>query len=156
MERFSIMEAIELAIRTEKLGFTYYRDLSTKFKDNKELHSLFTKLAERELAHEQTFTDLKQKIGDSEPEAWQEVSEYMRAYVESAFFLGREQSFAHMQNVTDVMAAAGLAIGFEKETLLFFYSIREAVEEKDIVDAIIQEEKNHILWLANFKKSIGG
>lgn len=152
MERFSIREALEMAIRTERLGFTYYNELAEKFKNNKPIHELFTKLAEREVAHEHKFIDLKKLVGDAEPDNWEEVSEYMRAYVEGAFFLGREQAFSHMQSVTDVFAAVGFAIGFEKETLLFFYNIREVVEEKEIVDEIIQEEKNHITWLTRFKK----
>ncbi|KJR43907.1 rubrerythrin [Candidatus Magnetoovum chiemensis] len=78
----------------------------------------------------------------------------MRAYVESAFFLGKEKSFAHMQSIEDVNAAVGLAIGFEKETLLYFYAMRDAVSEKEIVDEIIAEEKNHILWLTRFKDAL--
>ena len=42
-------------------------------------------------------------------------------------------------------------MGFEKETLLYFYEIRNIIKEKDIVDEIINEEKSHIMWLSRFK-----
>jgi hypothetical protein len=44
-------------------------------------------------------------------------------------------------------------MGFEKETLLHFYSLRDAVKEKDMVDEVINEERSHIMWLAKFKES---
>jgi rubrerythrin len=45
------------------------------------------------------------------------------------------------------------AIGFEKETLLYFYGLLGSVKEKEIVEEIINEEKSHIKWLTAFKES---
>lgn len=151
MDTFSIAEVVEMAIRTEKLGHSYYTELAAKFKDKRDAWELFTKLAEQEAIHEERFKYLKGTLGEVEATQWEEVSEYMRAYVESAFFLGRDKAFAHMQNITEPNAAVGLAIGFEKETLLFFYGMRDFVKEKEIVDEIIKEEKSHIVWLNRFK-----
>jgi rubrerythrin len=43
-----------------------------------------------------------------------------------------------------------LAIAFEKETLLFFYSVRDLVSapNRALVDKIVAEEKKHIRRLA--------
>ncbi|MCG6551935.1 MAG: hypothetical protein L7F77_06380 [Candidatus Magnetominusculus sp. LBB02] len=152
MERFSIREVIEMAVRTEVLGNSYYSELATKFKGgNREVYELFTKLAEAERNHIAAFSALRDKVTEEEPEHWQDISEYMRAFVESAFFLGKDKAMLHMQNVADPVNAVGLAIGFEKETLLYFYSIRDAVKEKHIVNEIIEEEKHHIVWLSKYK-----
>ncbi|KWT92929.1 ferritin family protein [Candidatus Magnetominusculus xianensis] len=152
MTTFSIREVIEMAVRTEVLGNSYYNELATKFKGgNREVYELFTKLADAEKNHIIAFTALKEKVSEAEPENWQEVSEYMRAFVESAFFLGKDKAMLHMQNVADPLNAVGLAIGFEKETLLYFYTIRDAVKEKHIVEEIIEEEKHHIVWLSKYK-----
>jgi rubrerythrin len=150
MESFSVQEVIELAIRTERLGGEYYRDLSERFKDNNEFYELFSKLAEREVDHERTFTKLKESVGQAEYEGWADVSEYMRAYVQSAFFLGRDKALPHMQNIQNINAAVRLALSFERETLLYFYGLRDGVKEKEIVDEIIKEERGHIFWLSRY------
>ena len=73
--------------------------------------------------------------------------------MESEFFLGRLGSLPSMENVKSVKEAVDFALGFEKETLLYFYWIRDAVKEKEVVEEIINEERSHIMWLNNFKDS---
>ncbi len=154
MERFSIGEIIEQAVQTERLGYQFYTTMAEKFKkDSEDMNKLFTTLAEKELKHEKTFSDLREIIGDTESEGWEEVSEYMRAIVESEFFLGKNKSLPSMENVKNIEEAVNFAINFEKETLLYFYGLKDAVKEKEIVDEIINEEKSHIRWLITFKGS---
>jgi rubrerythrin len=141
-----------MAVRTEMLGNSYYAELAGKFKNDKEFNELFMRLAEAEKSHIVVFTALREKLGHAEPEGWEEVSEYMRAYVESAFFLGKDKAMLHMRNTTEPMGAVLLAMGFEKETLLFFHTLRDAVTEKNILDEVIAEEKKHILWLSKLKE----
>lgn len=151
MERFSIREVVEQAVRTERLGYEFYTTIAKRFEKNDALKRLFETLASKELIHEKMFLELKEMMGGQEPEAWADVSEYMRAIVESEFFLGREKSLPSLDHVKTVEDAVRFAIGFEKETLLYFYGLRDAVQEKDVVDEIINEEKSHIMWLAKFK-----
>ncbi|MCX8026703.1 MAG: ferritin family protein [Thermodesulfovibrionales bacterium] len=150
-ERFSIREVIEQAIQTEKLGYQFYTTMSERFKKDVELNKLFMTLAEKEIQHEKTFTELLQSTGDSQEEGWDEVSLYLRAIVESEFFLGKEKSLPSMQHIKDINDAVKYAISFEKETLLYFYGIRDSVKEKEVIDEIINEEKSHIRWLVAFK-----
>ncbi len=154
MNSYSIREVIEMAIRTERLGFEYYTELAQRFKEEKEFYDLFSFLAQNELVHERKFSKLIEETEGEELEGWHEVSEYLRAYVESAFFLGKDKSLVHMLSAQNVIAAIGLAIGFEKETLLYFYTLRDGIEKKDIVDKIIKEEKDHIKRLAQYKGRI--
>jgi rubrerythrin len=150
MDEFNAKEVVEMAIRTERLGAEYYRELAERFRDNKDFYELFSKLGEREIEHEKSFTKLKDSIGTEEYDGWADVSEYMRAYVQSAFFIGRDKALPHMSNIQNVNAAVRLALSFERETLLYFYGLRDGVEDKVIVDAIIQEEKGHIFWLSRY------
>jgi rubrerythrin len=154
MQEFSLREVVEMAVRTEKLGHAYYTEFSEKFKNDKDVHELFVNLADKEVTHEVRFGMLRDSIGTEEPEGWAEVSEYMRAFVESAFFLGKDRAMSHMQNMRDAQAAVTLAIMFEKETLLYFYGMRDAVTGKDrgVVDEIINEEKQHIVQLSHMKE----
>ncbi|MCX7792845.1 MAG: ferritin family protein [Thermodesulfovibrionales bacterium] len=150
---FTVHEVIEQAVQTEKLGYDFYTQMSQRFKDQEELRKLFDILAEKELRHEKTFRELLEITGDSEPEGWEDISAYMRAIVESEFFLGKNKSLPSMANIKTVEDAVKFAIGFEKETLLYFHGIRDAVKEKEIVDEIINEEKSHIMWLTRFRDS---
>jgi len=152
MEKFSIREVVGQAVQTEKLGYQFYTTMAEKFrKENEDLHKLFTTLAKKELNHEKTFSELLGLLGDNEPEGWEDISQYMRAVVESEFFLGKNKSLPSMENIKTANDAVDFAIGFEKETLLYFHGIKDAVKEKEIVEDIINEEKAHIKWLVCFK-----
>ncbi len=152
MAEYSIREVLEMAVQTEKVGSAFYGEMAGKFRDDKDLSELFARLAEREKVHEAVFEGLKEGVRDERPEGWEQVSEYLRAVVESAFFIGRDKATTHMQNIDNYQAALGFALAFEKETLLFFYGMRDAVAEKDRLDEVIEEEKSHISWLSNLKK----
>ena len=155
MNNYNISEIIEMAIRTERLGFQFYTSIAEKFKKDAALVDLFTKLASKEKVHEKTFTELQDLVAKSgtEPVEWGEVSNYMRAFVESQFFLGKGKSLPSMDHLTSVKEAVQFALGFEKETLLYFMELRKIVKEKEMVDEIINEEKSHIMWLAAFKNA---
>ena len=158
MGKYSIDEIMEMAIQTEKLGFKFYSTIAEKFKKDEGLVRLFTTLADKEKVHEKTFTDLKvsvEKSGiDVEPVQWEEVSNYMRAFVESEFFLGNNKSLPSMDHLRTVQDAVKFALGFEKETLLYFWELRSIVKEKEVVDEVINEEKSHIMWLDAFKRGL--
>jgi rubrerythrin len=155
MNKYNITEVLEMAVQTEKLGFQFYTSMADNFKNDAELVKLFTTLASKERNHEKTFSDLKNLVAKSGPEPveWQEVSNYMRAFVESEFFLGKGKSLPSMDHLKTAKDAVKFALGFEKETLLYFMELRKIVKEKEIVDEVINEEKSHIMWLAAFKNA---
>jgi len=156
MNQYSIDEIMEMAIQTEKLGYQFYTGMSDKFKKDDGLVKLFTMLASKEKVHEKTFTNLKDMVAKhgTEPVQWDEVTNYMRAFVESEFFLGRGKSLPTMDHLKTVQDAVKFALGFEKETLLYFIELRAIVKEKEVVDGVINEEKSHIRWLDSFRKSL--
>lgn len=156
MNKYSIDEVMEMAIQTEKLGFQFYTGMAEKFKKDGGLVKLFTTLANKEKTHERTFTNLKDTVArhGAEPVLWDEVSNYMRAFVESEFFLGKGKSLPTMDHIKTVRDAVQFALGFEKETLLYFMELRSVVKEKQVVDEVISEEKSHIQWLAAFRAGL--
>ncbi len=153
MEKYSVREAIEQAVQTEKLGYDFYTTVAEKFRHHDGLHKLFSTLASKELKHEKTFRDLLGIIKDEEPVNWEEAEPYLRAIVESEFFLGKNKSLPSMERVKTVEDAVDFALGFEKEALLYFYWVKDAVKEKEVVEEIINEEKSHIMWLSRFRDS---
>lgn len=157
MNKYSIDEVLEMAVQTETLGYQFYTGMADKFKKDGGLVKLFTTLATKEKSHEKTFTGLKDLVAKkgTEPVQWEEVSNYMRAFVESEFFLGRAKALPSMDHVKTVMDAVKFALGFEKETLLYFMELRSIVKEKEIMDEVINEEKSHIMWLDAFRRGLG-
>jgi rubrerythrin len=153
MEKFAIREVIEQAVQTEKLGYQFYTTTAEKFDKDKDLQKLFATLAAKERLHEKRFRELLEIIKDEEPQGWEDAELYLRAIVESEFFLGKNKLLPSMEHVKTVEDAVNFALGFEKETLLYFYGIRDAVKEKEVVEEIINEERSHIMWLHRFKGS---
>ena len=156
MNKYSIDEVLEMAIQTEKLGFQFYTSMAEKFKKDAGLVKLFNTLASKEIVHEKIFTNLKDSVDQqgTEPVEWEEVSSYMRAYVESEFFLGKGKSLPNMDHLKTPQDAVKFAMGFEKETLLYFMELRAIVKEKEVVDEIINEERSHIMWLDSFRRGL--
>lgn len=156
MTVFSVKEVLEMAIQTEKLGTEFYTNMAGKFGDNEEFKKLFVMLAEKEREHEKVFYSIMEKMGSSNqmPDNWDEAAKYLRAIVESEFFLGEDKvlpNFDHLQTVEDVV---NYAITFEKVTLLYYHELRDVVKDKNAVNALINEEKGHIVWLSDYKKKL--
>lgn len=153
MITFSVREVVEQAVQTEKLGNEFYTKMAKKFEDHNELKKLFELLAAHELKHGTSFSAMKDKIGEEEPAEWNEVTPYLSAIVDSEFFLGKDKCLPSLEHVKTALEAIEFSLCFERETLLYYYSLRETLKEKDIIDAIIKEEKSHIVWLNNLRKN---
>ncbi|MEJ2314844.1 MAG: ferritin family protein [Nitrospirota bacterium] len=151
MAKFSTREAIEMAVQTERLGYQFYNEMAEKFKDHEGLSDLFRRLALKEKSHEAVFTRLRDQAAGQDVEQPDEVAHYMRAMVESEFFIGKEKSLPSMDKVKTLGDAVDYAMGFEKETLLFFVGLRSMLADGDSLDAVINEERSHIAWLSEFK-----
>jgi rubrerythrin len=154
MEQYSIREVIEQAVQTEKLGYEFYTAMASKFEDESRLKELFDALASKESEHEKTFIGLKGKIENETLENWDEASQYLRAIVESEFFLGKNKSLPSFDHLTSADEAVRFAIGFEKETILYFLGLKGSLKDKSILEQIIEEEKSHIRWLSDLKKTL--
>ncbi len=154
MEKYSVHEIIEQAVQTERLGYAFYTGMLKKFEKDAKLQELFGMLAAKEQQHEKRFSQLKDRIADRVIEDAEEVSSFLRAVVESEFFLGKNKSLPALEHIRSASDAARFALGFEKETLLYFYSLREIVKEKDLVNEIIEEEKGHVRWLNEYLKNL--
>ena len=113
--------------------------------------ALFTYLADQETLHRKLFEEMAQSVTLVETSAadWQEISEYIAATVDRAFFAdaGAIEAVPHAETVEEMIRAA---LTFEKETLLFFYQLRDLVRpaHRAALDNIVNEEKAHVRRLA--------
>jgi rubrerythrin len=155
---FSGEEIVEMAIRTEDTGYDFYKEAAGN-SGNEKLKELFEYLAEEELKHRKAYAGLKDVIDEKAlgtPIDWNEVGEYIQAMTDSSFFLGSDKNINLASRASTDAEAVEFAIGFEKDTLLFFYHIRDLVREanRPVVDRIIAEEKIHIQKLTAIKNKL--
>ena len=152
MAAFSAAEAIEMAMEIEKNGEVYYNEVVANSTDP-EVKALFEDLAIQEQGHYRLF---KAMLGKSESvpglvsDEYDEYKAYLAAALDNALFAGPDKALALAQKAKDKDTALRAALGFEKDTLLFFYDLREIVAEKDrpAIAGVIQEEKKHVRRLA--------
>lgn len=148
MPIFQATDVIEMALEIEKSGEAFYRAVAEKAQ-SLEVRALFEDLAQQEVYHFEAFKKLS-KTEWSQPvlpqDQWDQYLMYLQATVQSAFFQGQDKALALADQVTDEKEAVRLAMGFEKETLLFFHDLRDMVSEndKEVVKRIIDEEKSHL------------
>ena len=148
MALFQAADIVELAMQVEQSGEAFYRAVAAKA-EAQSVRPLFEYLAGQEVVHYQVFQRLSQTVHEAPfmtDEEWDLYMNYLKGTVQNAFFEGTDKALALADTVSDPQHAIQMAIGFEKETLLFFYDLRERIPEKHrpVLDKVIDEEKRHI------------
>ncbi|MBM3188879.1 MAG: hypothetical protein FJZ90_09175 [Chloroflexi bacterium] len=143
-------DVIDLAVQTELRGERFYREAIRKA-DSAEAKDLFTYLADEEVRHKQVFEGLGGQIvlTQTDVTSWEEAMGYIQAIVDREFFDKDApiRAIPVAQNVPDMVRQA---IDFEKQTLLFFYGLRDLVQpaNRPLIDQIMEEEKSHVRRLS--------
>ena len=152
MALFTAAEAFEMAMEIEKNGEVFYNAVAAKATD-KSVKTLFQELAAQEQRHYEVFQKMAGNVKDAPSLSAAEYDEYdvyLKAALDSALFAGPDKALALAEQARDRQTALRMALGFEKDTLLFFYDLREMVSEAEqkAVTSIIREEKTHLRRLA--------
>jgi rubrerythrin len=146
-----------MAMEIEKSGKAFYQTVLESAPDDA-TRELFSFLAKEEQRHFDIFKDLSSKSGNLviQSEDWEEISEYIKATTDSRFFIGEDKAIKYAKNAKNVEDAIDIAIGFEKDTLLFFYELLNVTPEgsKDSAQKIVNEEKRHIRLLSDKRKEL--
>jgi len=154
---FKAAEIVEFAVRIEQNGYTFYQKAES-FVNNPAAKELLAYLKEEEAKHEKLFREM---MGTLEPanvrETYEgEYEEYLKALVDNHVFGAEgaaEKALARINNEIEVL---NTAMGFEKDTILFFRELRDLVSDKDreVVDRLIREEQSHLRKLALVKAEL--
>jgi rubrerythrin len=152
MAIFQATDIIEMALELEKSGEIFYDRVAEKV-SSPEVQELFKDLAEQEKDHYAAFQGLSGTLWDTgaaTEEEWDQYLMYLQATIQSAFFEGSDKALALAEQVSDAREAVQMAMDFEKETMLFFYELRDKVmgADKQVVEEIITEERSHLRRLA--------
>ena len=149
---FSIREIIDIAIKIEKNGESFYREAMEKI-SNPALKPVLLFLADQEHEHAQWFEKLKDKTRAAEGE--QKVAEIGEAMLQN---LVGDQPFslnaATLSALANVASLVELAIELEEDTILFYQMLQAFIEDSDTLaglNEIIAEENRHIEMLREYK-----
>ncbi len=148
---FNANEIFQIAIDIEKDGKRFYEKAMDLF-DNPDVKALFASLAQEEVEHLRTFTELKAQLPKAATEntVWDpehEMNRYLKMMADMHVFrsdLDVEGKLSRVKNLEDALR---LGIQFEKDSIIFFLTMQDATEEKkgrEFVGQLVWEEKDHL------------
>lgn len=149
MYDFNADEIFEMAEQLERNGSKFYRNAAETVTLPEE-SALLLKLAAMEDEHEKTFQRMRSELGDQEKTATAfdpggEAAHYLRALADTRVFFEKKIDISSMKEILKA------AIEAEKESIVFYLGMREAVPGKlgkSRLDDIIKEEMGHIRLLS--------
>jgi rubrerythrin len=148
-------EALKWALEIEKNGEAFYNAAAAK-SVAPEVKALFEELAAQERGHYRAFQKMLEGV-KPDPDLsgigyeYEEYQTYLQVALDRALFAGPDKGLTLAKQAQDRETALRAAMGFEKDTLLFFYDLREMMvseAERRAVSDIILEEKAHVRRLA--------
>lgn len=154
---FSGSELINIAIGIERRGIVFY-DIMAKSTKNDAAREVFHYLADMEREHIQTFQGM---LGEADkyqplPDQAGEYTAYLQALVDSAVFSDDLVTSEMATRAESDTEALELAIRAEKDSILFYYQMREIMPQRaqPTVNKIIAEEKSHLRQLSELKRKL--
>jgi len=154
---FSGSELINIAIGIERRGIAFY-DIMTRSTENAMARDVFQHLADMEREHAQIFQGMLSEADKYQPSETYtgEYAAYFQALVDSAVFSDNMVTSEITTRVETDIEALELAIGAEKDSILFYYEMRDIMPRgaQPTVNKIITEEKSHLRQLSELKKKL--
>jgi len=146
---FNADDVFEMAEQMERNGATFYRNAAEYTQDpaNKKF---LQELAAMEDEHEKIFTAMRAELSAKEKESTVfdpegEAALYLRALADTRVFFEKEIDVTSMKKILKS------AIEAEKDSIVFYLGMKEAVPEKygrTKLDKIIKEEMGHVRLLS--------
>ncbi len=141
------MEAIKKAIQMEKDGRAFYLKAAAQTSSEMGV-SIFESLAADELMHLDTFQKIfENTVGKNE---WEELVNTSKKYANLTVFPKDLNSAKGGSPDTNELDALSIAMDAEKHAVDFYGGILKETEDpmvRDILEEIIQQEKNHYMLL---------
>jgi rubrerythrin len=158
---FNVDEVLAIAEQIERNGKVFYERVAERFSGDEKRTLL--RLADMELTHEQVFAAMRRKLSDADPglralDPDGESAKYLAAFADGQIFDLTADPAALLGPEDSVRDILEIAIGLEKDSVVFYVAIREAVPEslgKEGIEKIIKEEMDHIVLLGGMLSSLG-
>ena len=158
MAVFEASDIVEVAIRIEENGANFYR-YAVQIAGKEEVKTLFRRLADEEMKHQQTFTEILAGMDPSiPPEGYDgEYAAYLHSYVDNRLVFTAEKFAAELAKLRDEASALDFAIQRELDSIHYYREMRELLppDPQGTIERIIDEEKEHFVRLSAMKKRLG-
>ena len=142
-----IKDAIKTAIQMEKDGYSFYKKAAVQTSSEMG-KSLFESLAGDELLHLEVFQKIfEDKVGKTE---WNNLVNSSKKYANIPVFPKDLKAVEGANPDMDELDALRIAMDSEKEAIDYYNQINQKSTNndlKDIINEIIEQEKNHYLLL---------
>ncbi len=150
-------ELINIAIGIERRGIAFY-DVLARSTQNIKAREIFQYLVGMERDHIRIFQSMLDEADKYEvPEAYAgEYAAYLQALVDSAVFTDDTVTSELATQSENDIAAVELGVSAEKDSILFYYEMREIVPKstRATIDKIVAEEKLHLRQLSELRKML--
>ena len=148
---FNADEILEMAQQVERNGFHFYQQASKGVK-NPGSAQLFLKLAAMEEGHERIFARMRAELTEAEKkkkifDPKDQTTSYLRAWADVQVFDVRADPAEKLTGKEKVEDILRMAIGLEKDSIVFYLGMKEMVPERlgrGKIDEIIKEEMRHV------------
>lgn len=152
---FNALEVFQIAIKIEENGRVFYEKAQSRVEDA-EVKELFKDLALQEVEHKKKFEDLKAHLPSAAASqtVWDpsnETDQYLKMVADSHIFGPGSDLEAQLGRVLDAKAALKLAIEFEKDSVIFFLTMKDVTDEqkgREYIDQLVREEQEHLKRLS--------
>ena len=151
-------EVLQMAVEIEKKGKTFYDSVVNAVKDNK-TKEIFQFLADEEVRHEKVFRAMLEEVetdSDRSPYDDTEMTLYFRSLIDRKIFPSGEEGEAMKKEIGEPQVAIKIAIGLEKDAILFFSELLRVTQDKEhpVINRIIDEERDHIHRILRLKAEL--
>lgn len=155
--RYSDTEIVDIARQIERCGEAFYEQALPHL-NNQKAREVFAWLRDEEAKHAATFERLLAGVELAAGE-WRHAEEYLgylHALVDTRVFPDPADAAAAVAQLHDDAAAIRYAIGFEKDSILFFHELGRMVGEADraLVEQLVAEERRHLLTLDGLLREV--
>ena len=159
-------EILEIACDIERNGAAFYRRAG-ELADSDEARSMLNELAEMEDEHERAFQAMTEALRGENPEWLSKQFEasspddpelYLHAAAQGHVFDLDVEPAAQLTASHSLKDVLQIAIGLEKDSVVFYTSLKDAVPDnqgKAKIDDIIREEVQHIALLSRRAAELG-
>ncbi|MFO7915301.1 MAG: ferritin family protein [Candidatus Krumholzibacteriales bacterium] len=150
-------DIVDIGIEKEKKRRDFYALAAEHFEENSDLAGLFIRLRDWEEDHIRKFKEIRSEVsGGGYAEDYPgELEAYMNALVQSDLYDDINPDDL-AKSIKTPVEALERGMTFEKDAILFFSGLSKFLDEKsqEIVEKLIQEEREHLVYLFDMKRKI--
>jgi len=151
---YSVDEVMAMAVRIEQNGAAFY-SRAAEVVHQPPTRAVLERLAEWERGHASLFSRIRARLAarsrdgaDFDPHGEAEL--YLRHLADEHVFDPDSDPLSLLTGQETAEEVIGLALRFERDSILFFVGVKEAMPDPDEaaeIEALIQEEFGHVAYL---------